>query len=353
MKILVTGAGGLVGSESVKFFSEKGWEVIGVDNNSRAQFFGQGASVMDNLLSLKQYNFVNVYQDITDYEGLETIFKADKFDAIIHAAAQPSHDLGSQLPIQDFNVNALGTLNLLALVKKYCPDAAFCFTSTNKVYGDTPNKLPLMAEFKVGRYELPVGHKYCNGIDESMSVDHCIHSFFGCSKLYADVACQEAGKNWGLKTGIWRLGCISGENHKGAELHGFLSYLVQCAVTNKHYKIYGNGLAVRDNIHAYDLITAFDQFIQNPKAGEAYNMGGGPRNSISILEAIYYINCKLAQDNKPEWYNYSILPDQWRTGDHKWYISSFEKFQKDYPDWPGITISVHDIIDRIYENYTK
>ncbi len=349
MKLLVTGAGGLVGFESVKYFLEKGWRVVGLDNDSRSAFFGGEASVASNLDKLKQdKGFTHVFGDIRDQKVLEDIFREHSFDAIIHAAAQPSHDFGSKFPLIDFNVNATGTLNLLILTKHYCPDAVFCFTSTNKVYGDTPNQLPLIPDYKKGRYKLDINHKYSKGIDESMSIDQCTHSFFGCSKLYADTVCQEAGKNWGLKTGVFRLGCISGESHKGAELHGFLSYLVKCAVADKHYNVYGNGLAVRDNIHAYDLVTAFDEFIKNPKPGEVYNMGGGLGNSISIIEAIAYINKKLEDDGKPTWRNYVMLPDQWRTGDHKWWISSFEKFQKDYPEWPGITISVFDIIDRIY-----
>jgi CDP-paratose 2-epimerase len=309
MKILVTGSLGLVGSEAVRFYLDHGNEVVGIDNNMREFFFGEDGSVLRNQITHKYYKYCNA--DILD---CAEIFKSFVPDVIIHCAAQPSHDWSAKDPITDFNINALGTVLLLENCRMYCPEAVFIFVSTNKVYGDNPNKLQF-TELKY-RYEslLP--------IDESMPVDNCIHSVFGVSKLAADVMCQEYGKNFGIKTGIFRCGCITGSRHSGAELHGFLSYVVKCKKEGRIYKIYGyKGKQVRDNIHAFDLVSAFDHFVQNPRPGEVYNMGGGIFSNISVLEAMRIFNVPYEYIDKP------------RVGDHKWYISNVSKFQYDYPKW--------------------
>ena len=328
--VLITGSCGLVGSESVKFFSSKGFDVIGIDNNSRKEFFGKDGDiswVKKNLIKYnKNYNHQNI--DIRNYLALEKVFKKYKnsIKLIIHSAAQPSHDWAKKKPFVDFNINALGTLNILNLTKKYSYNAPFIFLSTNKVYGDNPNLLPLR-ELE-SRWEISKKHKYFNGINESMSLDNCVHSFFGASKCYADLIVQEYGKNDGLKTACFRAGCITGPNHSGAKLHGFLSYLVKSAIRKKSYSIIGyKGKQVRDNIHSEDLIKCFWNYFKNPRIGEVYNMGGGRKSNCSVIEALNYVELLSSLKIKR---NYQKAN---RVGDHIWYVSDTKKFRKHYPNW--------------------
>ena len=328
--VLITGSCGLVGSESVKFFSLKGFDVIGIDNNLRAKFFGKEGDtkwVKNNLIKFHK-NYIHKNIDIRNYVALEKLFKKYKknIKLIIHSAAQPSHDWAKKKPFTDFNINALGTLNLLNLTKKYSYNTPFIFMSTNKVYGDNPNLLPLRE--LSSRWEISKRHKYFKGISESMSLDNCVHSFFGASKSYADLIVQEYGKNDGLKTVCFRAGCITGPNHSGAKLHGFLSYLVKSALKRKTYSIFGyKGKQVRDNIHSYDLIKCFWNYFKNPKKGEVYNIGGGRKSNCSVIEALNYVesvaNIKIKR----------IYQDANRVGDHIWYISDTKKFKEHYPSW--------------------
>ncbi len=328
--VIITGSTGLVGSESVNFFCEKGFDVIGIDNNLRKFFFGNGASThwVRNKLLKKNKNFKNFNLDIRNKIGIEKIFKKYKknISLIIHCAAQPSHDYGKNFPIIDFNVNATGTLNLLEATKKYSPDSPFIFMSTNKVYGDNPNKLNIFEKNK--RWELKKTNKNYNGISENFPIDNCVHSFFGVSKTYADLIVQEYGKNLGLKTVSFRAGCITGPNHSGAKLHGFLSYLVKASLSKKYYTLIGyKGKQVRDNIHSYDLVNCFWEFYKRPKKGEVYNIGGGRFSNCSIIEALDLVE-KISRINIKR--NFIKKP---RVGDHIWYISNLKKFKKDYPNW--------------------
>lgn len=348
MKIaIVTGSAGLIGSQACDFFSEKGYKIIGIDNDMRSYFFGEVSSTKDSLESIKskinEYEHYNI--DIRDYEKLNEIFSkySSDIDIVIHTAAQPSHDWAAKEPLTDFGVNALGTMNMLEVTRLNCPKATFIFTSTNKVYGDTPNKSPYIQEREL-RWECVDDLGNLTSIDETMSIDNTKHSVFGASKVAADVMCQEYGKYFGMNVGIFRGGCLTGPNHAGAELHGFLSYLVKCIVTNKPYTIFGyKGKQVRDNIHSWDLVNMFWHFHKNPKQGEVYNAGGGRNNSTSILEAIDTIN-RIAQTN---WSNYTIS-EQNRIGDHIWYISDLRKFKTDYPEW-DITIGLEETIKQMVE----
>lgn len=336
---VVTGSGGLVGSETVRFFSNVGYTVIGIDNDMRKYFFNTSTQNITNTLTDKYSNFIHHNIDIRDKDKLEKeIFKkyGDKIKCIVHCAAQPSHDWAAKEPHTDFEINALATLNLLELTRKHCIKSSFIFMSTNKVYGDNPNRLDI--EELETRYEL----KGKGSIDEHMSVDHCKHSLFGVSKLSADAMVQEYGRYFNMNTVCFRGGCITGPNHQGAELHGFLSYIVKCIVKNKHYNIFGyKGKQVRDNIHSYDLVNAFWNYHQNPRPAAVYNMGGGRENSLSILETIDLVN-KLTNG---KWKNYTLL-DEARAGDHIWYISDLSKFKKDYPKW-DITYSIERIVKDI------
>ena len=327
-KVLVTGSAGLIGSQAVRFFANKRFATFGIDNDMRAYFFGKEASTKCNLYKLKKgvKNYQHYNVDIRNKKAIKTIFKENKFDLIIHTAAQPSHDWAAKKPLIDFTINALGTLILLKNFKKYCPGAVFVFTSTNKVYGDRLNKLPLIE--KKTRWELPKKHKYYQGIDESMSIDNCLHSFMGASKIAADILVQEYGKYFNLKTGVFRAGCLTGPAHCGTRLHGFLSYLVKCIAHGQKYTIYGyKGKQVRDNIHSYDLVNAFYHFYKKPKKGEVYNIGGSKYSNISILEAIDKIEKIL---NKKAKIAYQDRP---RKGDHIWYISNISKFRSHFPKW--------------------
>ena len=345
--ILITGSSGLVGSESVNFFSKKGFDVIGIDNNLRKFFFGNEASTnnIKKQLLKKNKKFKHYNTDIRNYVGLEKIYKKFKknISLIIHCAAQPSHDYGKNFPILDFNVNAAGTLNLLELTKKHCPNAPFIFMSRNKVYGDNPNRLNIIE--KKNRWELKKNDKYFKGIDEKFSIDSCTHSFFGVSKTYADLIVQEYGKNIGLKTVCFRGGCLTGPNHSSAKLHGFLSYLVKISLTKKKYSLIGyKGKQVRDNLHSYDLVNAFWEFFKKPKKGEVYNIGGGRYSNCSIIEALDLVE-KIA--------NISIKKDILkipRVGDHIWYISNLSKFKKHYPNWQQ-KYNIKKIIEELIDNF--
>ena len=327
---LITGSCGLVGSESSIFFSKKGFEIIGIDNNERKFFFGKDGDINWIKTKLKKNikNYKHFHIDIRNYNSLESIFKKykKKISVIIHCAAQPSHDWAKSKPFIDFDINAKGTLNLLELTKKYCSQSPFIFMSTNKVYGDNPNFLPLVEN--KSRWEIKKQHKYFKGIDEKMSIDNCTHSFFGASKTYADLVVQEYGKNVGLKTTCFRAGCITGPNHSGAKLHGFLSYLVKSSLLKKEYTLIGyKGKQVRDNIHSYDLVNCFWEFYKKPTSGKVYNIGGGRLSNCSVLEALHLVEGISGIKIKKK-----ILKKN-RIGDHIWYISDMRKFKKDYPNW--------------------
>lgn len=329
MKALITGSAGLIGSESAKFFAEKEFEIIGIDNDMRSYFFGKEASTEGNRKKVEdklKSSYTHYVADIRDDKAIEKIFKEHQFDLIIHTAAQPSHDWAAREPFTDFSVNATGTLVMLENMRKHCPDAVFIFTSTNKVYGDTPNRLPLVELEK--RWELPEDHHFYKGIDETMSIDDTKHSIFGASKVAADIMVQEYGKYFGFKTAVFRGGCLTGPSHAGAELHGFLAYLIKCINNGKKYTIFGyKGKQVRDNIHSHDLVNAFYHFYQKPRSGEVYNIGGARNSNISMLEAIDAIEKLLGKKANYE------LSDENRIGDHMWYVSDVTKFKSHYPNW--------------------
>lgn len=329
--VLVTGSAGLVGSTAVTLFAEGGFEPVGIDNDMRARFFGESASTAGNRLQLEEkvpgYRHCDI--DVRDRESVERLFQEYGTDVkcVIHTAAQPSHDWAARDPGTDFDINARSTIQLLELTRKYAPEACFLFTSTNKVYGDRPNGLPLV-ELET-RFELESGHAfYEHGIDESMRVDRAVHSVFGASKLAADVMVQEYGRYFGMKTAAFRAGCITGAAHAGAPLHGFLSYLVRCGVEGAEYTILGyRGKQVRDNIHANDLARMFLSFVRAPRAGEVYNVGGGRAIHCSLLEAIALVEDLLGRRMRTRYH------DEPRVGDHVWYVSDTRKFRTDYPDW--------------------
>ena len=328
--VVVTGSAGLIGSETVKRFAHDGARVIGIDNDMRAQFFGAEASTgkTRDLLVQQIRGYEHHGLDIRDASAVLDLFKehSGRIDAIVHTAAQPSHDWAARDPQIDFAVNANGTLNLLEAARKYCPEAPFVFTSTNKVYGDTPNRLPLQ-ELEM-RWEIQAGHEYEPGISETMSIDYTKHSLFGASKTAADILVQEYGRYFGMPTVCFRGGCLTGPAHAGTELHGFLSYLMICTVTGRPYRVFGyKGKQVRDNIHSFDLVEAFAEFIRAPRAGEVYNIGGSRHSNCSMLEAI-----DLGEEisgRKLTW-NYEETN---RVGDHIWWIGDVRKFQQHYPNW--------------------
>jgi len=328
---LITGSAGLIGSEAVAFFANKFDLVVGIDNNLRQYFFGAEASTDWNRHRLQEQfdNYRHHPADIRSVEELDAIFRqyGSDISLVLHTAAQPSHDWAAREPFTDFSVNATGTLNVLEMTRQHCPEAVFVFTSTNKVYGDNPNFLPLIETET--RWEIAADHPYFeHGIDEHLSIDHTKHSLFGASKVAADVLVQEYGRYFGMKTGVFRGGCLTGPNHSGAQLHGFLSYLMKCAITGTGYTIFGyKGKQVRDNIHAYDLVNMFWHFYQNPRAGEVYNAGGGRYANCSMIEAMAV--CEEITGNKMN-VSYS---DTNRIGDHIWYISDLSKFKAHYPTW--------------------
>lgn len=342
MKVIITGSSGLIGSEAVSFYTEDGWDVIGIDNNMREEFFGSGGSTIwnrDRLLE-KYSNFSSHDVDIRNKEKILKLFEDVKPDLIIHCAAQPSHDWATSNPFMDFTVNANGTLNLLEAFRIHCPKSIFINMSTNKVYGDNPNFLP-MNELEF-RYDY-AGKEYENGIPETFSIDNCKHSLFGVSKTAGDLLAQEYGRYFDLDIGVFRGGCLTGPVHSAVELHGFLSYLAKCIIHNQPYTIFGyKGKQVRDQIHSKDVISSFEAFRKNPRKGEVYNLGGGKDNSASVLECINKI-CKLTRNEfEPEY------SDVNRIGDHICYYSDLRKLKSHFPEW-DITISLDDIIKEIVE----
>lgn len=346
---IVTGSAGLIGAEATRHFANSGLTVVGIDNDMRSEFFGPEASTQwqqQNLIEELGSNYIHVNGDIRDDKLIDELFAKYNTDIklIVHTAAQPSHDWAARDPKKDFTVNANGTLNLLEATRQSCPAAVFIFTSTNKVYGDRPNSLPLIEQEL--RWEIDPSHEYNIGIAEDMSIDSCVHSLFGASKVAADVLVQEYGKYFDMKTAAFRGGCLTGPNHSGTQLHGFLAYLMKCTMTGTPYTVFGyKGKQVRDNIHSYDLIQAFDHFYRAPRSGEVYNIGGSRFSHCSMLEAIQI--CEEISGNKLQ-YTYKEAN---RTGDHIWYVSDVSKFQQHYPNWK-LTKDIHAILGEIYDHNT-
>ena len=335
--ILVTGSSGLIGSEAVEYFDRQGHRVVGADNNMRRVFFGPPGDTLWNLERLKgtTKHFTPTALDIRDRDGVMTLFREHRFDLVIHCAAQPSHDKAADIALLDFEVNALGTVNLLEAARQHCREAAFIFMSTNKVYGDAPNEKPLRETETRYDYADPADFE---GIDENCRIDRTLHSLFGASKVAGDIYAQEYGRYFGMGVGIFRGGCLTGPSHSGVELHGFLSYLMKVALSDRPYTVYGyKGKQVRDNIHSFDVVRAFEEFARNPRRGEVYNLGGGRDNSVSMLEAIARIEALTGR--KIKW-TYS---DQARKGDHICYISNLAKFKSHYPDW-SVTRNLDSIL---------
>jgi CDP-paratose 2-epimerase len=343
---VVSGSGGLIGSESVRHLVETGWEVIGLENDLRAEFFGPEASTAAVSAELveryPEFRWQEI--DIRDEEAVDRAFsgEAGRIELVIHAAAQPSHDWAARDPQTDFAVNANGTLNLLDATRRFAPEASFIFCSTNKVYGDTPNRLPL--EERETRLELPDGHGYYDGIDTTMSIDRSTHSLFGVSKAAADLLVQEYGRYFAMPTVCFRGGCLTGPRHAGAMLHGFLAYLMKCTVTGTPYTVFGyGGRQVRDNIHSADLVACFDAFHRAPRSAGVYNIGGGRESNCSMLEAIDL--CERIAGRELDWQ----LSDENRIGDHRWWISDLGEFRRDYPDWE-LRYGIEEILREIHEH---
>jgi CDP-paratose 2-epimerase len=342
---IVTGSGGLIGAESVRFFSRQGFHVVGVDNDMRAEFFGDEASTAWSVAELKEKvgNYTHYTDDIRDYDAMRKIFDTYGSDIklVIHTAAQPSHDWAARAPRVDFGVNAVGTLNLLECTREVCPQAVFIFTSTNKVYGDTPNYLPLIETET--RWTIEPGHAYADGIKEDMSIDQCTHSVFGASKVAADVMVQEYGRYFDMKTVCFRGGCLTGPGHSGAELHGFVAYLMKCCVIGRQYQIFGyKGKQVRDNIHSADLIQGFWEFYQAPRVAEVYNIGGGKYSNVSMMEAIAMAEAITGKTMD------TVYRDENRVGDHIWWVGNLGRFEEHYPNWK-ITYGIERILQEVYE----
>jgi CDP-paratose 2-epimerase len=338
MKALVTGSGGLIGSACVRLLQENGWTVAGLDNNMREQFFGPGGSTAANVEALRRAypSYRHLDTDIRDRQRIRDLLKEERPDAIIHTAAQPSHDRAAGIPYEDFDVNAAGTLNLLVAARDYCKESPFFFTSTNKVYGDRPNALPMT------ELETRFDYAGCDGVDETMPVDQCLHSLFGASKLAADVMCQEFGRYFSMPVGIFRGGCLTGPQHAAVPLHGYLAWIAGCAVRGEPYTVFGHkGKQVRDQIHCDDVASLFLEFFRNPRCGEVYNLGGGRANSLSILETIG----RLAAMGYRLRYE---IQDRGRTGDHICYISDLTKLRAHYPNW-----SVRHDLDAILEEIVR
>lgn len=343
MKVLVTGSSGLIGSEAVGILDSQGHEIWGVDNNQRQEFFGPQGDTSWNLARLVKVTkrFRPTALDIRDRYAVDDYFKQNAFDLIIHCAAQPSHDLARDIPLVDFDVNAVGTLNLLEATRKRSPDAVFVFMSTNKVYGDAPNEILLKELETRWDYANPADYE---GIDEQCRIDRTMHSIFGASKVAADIMTQEYGRYYGLKTGVFRGGCLTGEHHSGVQLHGFLSYLVKVASAGETYTIFGyKGKQVRDQIHSEDVVAAFLEFAANPRPGEVYNLGGGRENAASVLECIAKIESMTGR--KFCW----KYDEQARKGDHICYISNIAKFRRHYPAWKP-SWSLDQIIERMVKS---
>jgi CDP-paratose 2-epimerase len=343
---IVTGSGGLIGSESVAHFVEAGFDVIGIENDLRAYFFGPSASTAaqsERLADRYAASFRSLDLDIRDADAIDRVFAEHgrRLELVIHTAAQPSHDWAALEPRTDFSVNATGTLNLLESVRRHAPDATFVFCSTNKVYGDRPNFLPLV-ELET-RLELPEEHEYSGGIPTSMPIDGCLHSLFGVSKASADLLVQEYGRYFGMPTVCFRGGCLTGPNHAGARLHGFLSYLMRCTIAGEPYTVFGyGGKQVRDNIHSADLVRAFEAFHRAPRPAAVYNIGGGRESNCSMLEAIAL--CEQIAGRPLEW----TLDETARIGDHRWWISDLDEFRRDYPEWT-LEFGVEETLRQIHE----
>ncbi len=345
-KLIVTGSNGLIGSEVVAYFADRGWRVFGLDNNMRRDFFGESGDTRWNQhrLETAYEHFEHNELDIRDRGGILEFIDHTKPDMIVHAAAQPSHDLAAKRPFDDFDVNAVGTMNLLQATREHAPEAVFVHMSTNKVYGDRPNEIELVETETRWDYADP---NYANGIDEDMPIDHAMHSIFGASKTAADIMVQEYGRYFGLKTACLRGGCLTGPNHAGVELHGFLSYLIRCNVEERPYTIYGyKGKQVRDNIHSYDVARAIELFYANPQQGAVFNLGGGRENSISIKEAFARVE---GMTGKPMEYAYS---DNNRAGDHICYISDLTRIKHELPGFE-ITKSLDNIFEEILEGWQQ
>ncbi|NND71558.1 MAG: NAD-dependent epimerase/dehydratase family protein [Rhodothermales bacterium] len=342
---IITGSAGLIGSEAVRHFATTGMTVVGIDNDMRKTFFGAEASTAWNRATLikEVESYIHEDFDIRDYDSVEKLFRkfGKDISLVIHTAAQPSHDWAARDPFMDFSINANGTLNMLQAARDYCPDAPFIFTSTNKVYGDLPNSLPLIEQDK--RWEIDPAHRYHGGIGEDMSIDQSKHSLFGASKVAADVLVQEYGRYFGMKTACFRGGCLTGPSHSGTQLHGFLAYLMKCTMTGQPYTIFGyKGKQVRDNIHSADLIAAFAEFHNAPGSAEVYNIGGGRQSNCSMMEAI-----DICQEISGNDLQFTYAEDN-RIGDHIWYISDLSKFKSHYPAW-DIQYDVRRILEEIYE----
>jgi CDP-paratose 2-epimerase len=343
---VVTGSGGLVGSESVRRLVESGWEVVGLENDLRAEFFGPEASTapVSSELAERYDEFRWLKADIRDTETIDRAFSAEggQIELVVHTAAQPSHDWAAREPQTDFSVNANGTLNLLEATRRFSPGATFVFCSTNKVYGDTPNRLPL--EELEARLELPEDHRWFEGIDTTMSIDRSTHSLFGASKAAADLLVQEYGRYFEMPTVCFRAGCLTGPQHAGAQLHGFLAYLMKCVVTGTPYTVFGyGGKQVRDNLHSADLFGCFEAFHRNPRAAAVYNIGGGRESNCSMLEAIEASERIAGRELQWE------LSEENRIGDHRWWISDLNEFRSDYPDW-RLRYGIEDILRQIHEH---
>lgn len=340
----MTGSGGLIGSEAARSFAQRGYQVIGIENDMRSRFFGPEASTAHVTAALERGfdGFRSEPVDVRDEDRVRSLFSRHRRDIelVIHTAAQPSHDWAARDPQTDFSVNANGTLNLLQAARDFTPDATFIFMSTNKVYGDRPNSLPLVEQET--RLELPDDHEYYDGIPTSMSLDHSTHSLFGVSKAAADLMVQEYGRYFEMPTVCFRGGCLTGPQHAGAQLHGFLAYLMKCTVVGRPYTVFGyGGKQVRDNLHACDVVRAFAAFHSNPKVAATYNLGGGRDSNISVLEAISA--CERIADRALSW----TLSDEARIGDHRWWISDLGEFRRDYPNW-SLSFGIEDVLEDIY-----
>ncbi|GIE93121.1 NAD-dependent epimerase/dehydratase family protein [Paractinoplanes rishiriensis] len=344
--VVVTGSAGLIGSESVRHFAGLGMDVVGVDNDMRGYFFGADGSTkwnLDRLITEVGDRYTHHDVDIRDRDGLRKLFAGlgRNVGLVIHCAAQPSHDWAAREPFTDFDVNAVGTLNMLEAVRQHCPEAPFIFTSTNKVYGDLPNSLPLVEQET--RWELPEDHQWYDGIDETMSIDQCLHSVFGASKVAADVMVQEYGRYFDMPTGVFRGGTLTGPGHSAAELHGYLAYVMRCVMEQRVYRIFGyKGKMVRDAIHSHDLVSAFEAFYRAPRIAEVYNMGGGRYSNASHIEAFQIAAEITGLEARTEYV------EENRVGDHQWWISSTARFEQHYPDWK-LTYDVPAILREMYE----
>lgn len=343
-KILVTGSSGLIGSEVCMYFGRLGWDVHGIDNNQRAEFFGKNGDTRWNQMRLQNdiAGFTHHEVDIRNRDQILKLIPTIRPNAIVHTAAQPSHDLAAKMPFEDFDTNAVGTFNLLEATRRYSVNIPFVHMSTNKVYGDGPNNISMVELEKRFDYNDPL---YSDGIPETFSIDRCKHSLFGASKVAADICVQEYGRYFGMPTAVLRGGCLTGPNHSGVELHGFLSYLIKCNLIGKKYIIFGyKGKQVRDNIHSVDVASFIEKYIENPRAGEVYNIGGGKNNTCSILEAFEMISSLSGREMV---YEYS---DENRIGDHICYYSDLRKMKEHYPSW-SISRSLTSIFQEIYDSW--